>query len=152
MKDFVPFKRAVPILLSLMVIMGCSDDDDMASHDFTGSWKVAYYLEGNQKVTKEDRPTWPDINDGDITAIFTEPNHEGRGTVSGTSVTNAYNANYTLEKSGAMTIDPITTTLINQPDWTDLYHLSGAKTFEVKGSNLFLSAMGENLVIVFEPN
>lgn len=109
-------------------------------------------MQGNQKVTKEDSPTWPDFNNGDITATFTVPDESGKGVVSGISVTNGYHGDYTLERNGTLTIDPIAATLVNEPDWTDLFHITGPKTYTVKGSNLFLASKNQNLVIVFEQN
>ncbi|MBW8244254.1 META domain-containing protein [Muricauda oceani] len=152
MKPTLTHQKSVLLFFLFTLLLGCSNDDGTISYDFVGSWKVSYYMEGSQKVTKEDSPTWPDYNNGDITATFTAPDGNGKGVVSGISVTNAYHGDYTLERNGTLTIDPIATTLVNQPDWADLYHITGPKTYKIKGSNLFLYSKDEDLVIVMESN
>jgi len=88
MKIYAPIKIFALIVTLAFIIGGCSKDDDETSYDLSGDWKVAYYIENGRKITKADKNTWPDSNNGDITASFSNPDIEGKGTISGITVTN----------------------------------------------------------------
>ena len=138
------------LTIVLFVFNSCSKDNDEISYDLAGSWKVIYFKDGSKKIQKTPDNTWPDINNGDITANFSEPDSHGKGTVSGIKVTNGYNGNFTISGSGKIYIGPITTTYINEPDWTELFNISAADNFEIKNSKLFIYYNSGNNIIVFE--
>jgi hypothetical protein len=130
----------------------CSNDDDISNYDLTGNWRVIYFMENDTKITKEDKNSWPDINNGDITASFSELNDNGKGEVSGITVSNNYNGDYTISENGVISIGLIATTYINEPEWTDLYRLSSAENYEIKNSKLIIFYNNKKNSIVFERN
>lgn len=134
----------------LFLFSSCSKNDDETSYDIAGSWKVVYFKEGYKKITKTADNTWVDINNGDITANFTEPDSLGKGTISGITVTNGYIGNYTILSKGEISVGPVTTTYINEPEWTDLFVLQAAEKFEVRNSKLFIYYNNNKNVIVLE--
>ena len=136
----------------LLLQVHCSKDNAEIPHDLTGSWKVIYFMDGNKKITKTEDNTWPDINNGDITANFIEPDSNRKGTISGISVSNRYNGNYTVLENGKISIGPITTTFINEPEWTNLFNLSAAENFEIRNSRLIIYYNNRKNNITFERN
>ena len=152
MKKISPSGFLVLMVVAILLISSCSKNDDEISYDLSGNWKVAYYLENGQKITKEDKNTWPDINNGDITASFSNPDTDGKGTITGITVSNGYNGEYSLENNGEISIGPISTTFINEPEWTELYNISVVQNFEVRNSELLMSYNSGKSVIVFERN
>ncbi|ASV31097.1 META domain-containing protein [Maribacter cobaltidurans] len=146
------FKMGLWALLTFFVSLGCSKDDDI-SYDLVGSWKVTYYITaGDLSITKEQNPTWPEVNGGEITATFGEPGDGGEGILSGFTVSNSYTGSYTAKKNGELSIGPVATTLINEPEWTSLYNISAAQEYEVKGDELFIYYNDRTDAIVFERN
>ena len=152
MKKIFPNGFLALMVAAILIISSCSKNDDEISYDLSGNWKVAYYLENGQKITKEDKNTWPEINNGDITASFSNPDTDGKGTISGITVSNGYNGEYSLENDGGISIGPISTTFINEPEWTELYNISAVQNFEVRNSELLMSYNGGKSVIVFQRN
>ena len=153
MKAPCPTKIAIcSVIVALFLSVGCSKDDTAVSYDLAGNWKVVYYIDGSETITKTDENTWPDINNGDVTANFTEPDDGGEGAISGITVTNAYQGNYTLGAEGEITIGPVATTFINEPEWTNLFRISGAQNYEVKNSRLFIYYNDGQNAIVLERN
>lgn len=136
----------------ILFISGCSEDNNESSFDLRGNWKVAYFSVNGTRITKADKNTWPDINNGDITANFSSPDVNGKGTVSGFTVSNAYNGEYALEGNGKIMIGPISTTFINEPEWTELYNISAAQTFELRNSELIIYYNEGKSIIAFERN
>ncbi len=145
-------KNLVLLIVVMFIFNSCSKDDDTISYDLSGSWKVIYFMDGNKKITKTDDNTWLDINNGDVTANFSELDSNGKGTISGIAVSNGYNGNYTILESGKISIESITTTLINQPEWANLFKISAAENFEIRNSRLIISYNNGNNFIVFERN
>jgi len=152
MKTNSLIKNGVLLFVTLFVLISCSKDDDSISYDLTGSWKVIYFIDNNEKITKTEDNTWLDINDGEITANFTEPDSTGGGTISGITVTNGYNGEYTIQGNGEISIGPISTTLINEPEWTELFIINSAENFEIRNSRLFIYYNNKENVIAFERN
>ncbi|MBJ2176280.1 hypothetical protein JBL43_18660 [Aureibaculum sp. A20] len=152
MKTSSSIKNLTLLLVTLFIFNSCTKDDDTISYDLTGSWKVVYFRDGNKKITKSEDNTWPDINNGDITAIFTAPDSNGKATVSGITVSNGYTGDYTIQKTGEIEIGPITTTFINEPEWTKLYKISSVQEFEIRNTNLFMYYNNKKNTIVFERN
>ena len=150
MKNYSPSSFLVLMAIAVLIISSCSKNDDEVFHDLSGNWKVAYYLENGQKITKEDKNTWPDINNGDITASFSNPDTNGKGTISGIAVSNGYNGEYSLANNGEISIGPISTTFINEPEWTELYNINAVKNFEVRNSELLMFYNEGKSVIAFE--
>ena len=151
MQVFSSCKEVLIISFALILSNGCSKSEDEISYDLIGNWKVIYYINGDEKITKTQDNTWPDINNGDITANFTEPD-DNEGTISGITVSNQYSGSYTLGERGQIAIGPISTTLINEPEWTDLFHISATNTYEIKDSQLFLYTGDRENTIVFDRN
>lgn len=128
----------------------CSNDDSVINSDLVGNWKVIYFMENDIKITKEDKNSWPDINNGDITATFSEPNDKGKGTISGKKVSNSYNGNYTISENGRITMGSIITTEITEPEWTELFLIGQVENYEIKNSNLILYYNNMKNSIIFE--
>jgi len=145
-------KVSVLLLVFIFMLNSCTKDDNAISYDLTGSWKVLYFIDGDKKITKSKDNTWPDINKGDITANFTEPDSSGKGTISGIRVTNRYNGDYTIQKNGEIVIAPISTTYISEPEWTALFHISSAEHYEIKNAMLFIYYGNNKNSIAFERN
>ncbi len=152
MKTSSLVKNLVLPIITIFILISCSNDDDEISYDLTGSWKVIYFIDGNKKITKTADNTWPDINNGDITANFTEPDSNGNGTISGIKVSNGYNGDYTIQRNGEISIGPIISTEINEPEWTELFHISSAENFEIRNSILLVHHNNKKNVIAFERN
>ncbi len=152
MKSYSSIKISTLLIVFTLIFNSCSNDNDEVSYDLTGNWKVVYFLDNGNKITKTQDNTWSDINNGDITASFTEPNSNGKGTISGITVSNGYNGEYSVQNDGKISIGPITTTFINEPEWTELYHINAAQNFEVKNSRLLISYNNGKNVIAFERN
>ena len=150
MKTNCVFKWLMVLGITGLVFGSCSNDDDESPVELAGEWTVVYYIEQDTKITKADKATWPEINNGDITARFSEPDDKGEGNISGITVSNRYNGNYTVKENGEITISPVSSTLINEPEWTELFRISGAETYEIRGSKLFIYYNGRENTIVFE--
>ena len=150
MKTYSSIKNFVLLIVTIFLLNSCSKDDDDISYDLTGSWKVIYFMNGNKKITKSEDNTWPSVNNGDITAIFTEPDNKGEGSISGITVSNSYNGDYKIQNSGEISIGPISTTLINEPEWTELFDIGLAQNFEIRNSSLLIYYKNGENVIVFE--
>ena len=150
MKVKFSFKVSIVLLITMFVNTSCSKDNVTAINDLTGNWKVVYFLNNETKITKTDENTWPETNNGDITANFTETGSDGIGTISGITVSNTYNGQYIILSDTEITIGPITTTEINEPEWTDLFLIGSAQKYEIKNSRLFIYYNDDNNVIVFE--
>lgn len=152
MKTTSLIKDSVLLIVAIFIFNSCSNNDDEISYDLTGSWKVIYFMDGNKKILKTEDNTWLDINNGDITANFTEPDINGIGTISGITVSNGYNGDYSIQGNGEISIGPVTTTLINEPEWTELFHISSAENFEIRNSRLLLYYNNKKNIIAFERN
>lgn len=152
MKTLFLLKKIILLVTTLVLLQSCSKNDDDISYDLTGNWKVIYFIENDNKITKSDQNTWPDFNKGDITANFTEPDSNGRGNISGIRVSNAYNGEYTIERNGRISIENIISTDINEPDWTKLFKINSAENFEIKNSILLISYNMKKNIIAFERN
>ncbi|SHI77452.1 hypothetical protein [Aquimarina spongiae] len=152
MKSYAPVKVFVLIVTLVFIIGSCSKDDGETSYDLSGDWKVAYYIENGRKITKADKNTWPDSNNGDITASFSKPDIEGKGTISGITVTNSYQGEYTIDGIGKITIGSVYSTLINEPEWTQLYNIIAVQSFEIRNSELLMYYNDGEIIIVFERN
>ena len=144
-------KSSALLVFILLLCFSCSNDDDDFSADLVGSWKVVYYITaGDLTITKAKNPTWPDVNDGEITAVFSEPDGDGKGTVTGYRVSNLYNASYTARSNGKLSIGPVASTEVNEPEWTSLYDISSAQNYEIVGDQLFIYSNNKINTIVLE--
>ncbi len=151
MYPYSSIKTVAIFIAVLLLCSNCSNDDDtIISYDLTGGWIVVSFVNNGTTITKTAENTWLDINNGDITANFSEPNAEGEGTISGVTVTNAYTGSYTIKEGGEITISPVATTLINEPEWTQWFQISGAEQYEIKSEQLFIYSNDKKNVIVFE--
>lgn len=139
MKAFFSFYKFLLFITILFLSNSCSKSDDVINYELTGSWKVISFVEdNNKKITKSEDNTWLDINNGDITINFEEADNSGQGIFSGINVTNAYSGSYTVKDDGKITVSPIATTLINQPEWSKLFKISNAENYEVRNSQLII--------------
>ena len=152
MKYYYSTRISALLIVFVLIFNNCSKDNDEISYDLTGNWKVVYYWDNGEKITKTEDNTWPEINNGDITACFTEPDSNGKGIVSGITVSNSYNGEYIIEGNGKISIGPITTTLVYEPEWTELYHINAAQKFEIRNSKLLIFYNNGKNVIAFERN
>ncbi|PKP13482.1 MAG: hypothetical protein CVU08_05205 [Bacteroidetes bacterium HGW-Bacteroidetes-3] len=150
MKTNSLIKKSIFLLVVAFFLNSCSKED--ISYDLIGSWKVIYYINDSKKITKTDDNTWPDINNGDITANFSEPDSNGKGTVSGFRVSNVYSGDYTINNDGNITFGEIIQTYINEPDWTKLYNLSSVEHYQIRRSILLLYHNNDKTVIGLERN
>lgn len=146
------FKIGLWALLTFFMSSGCSKDDNI-SYDLVGSWVVTYYITaGDLSITKEQNPTWPEVNGGEISATFDAPGDGGEGILSGFTVSNSYTGSYTAKENGELSIGFIASTLANEPEWASLYNISAAQEYEVKGDELFIYYNDRTDAIVFERN
>ena len=144
-------KTAPFLVVALLLLSNCSNDDDaVISYDLTGSWRVVSFIVDGSTISKTAENTWLDINNGDITANFAEPNAEGEGALTGVTVTNSYTGSYTIQEGGEIAIGPVATTFINEPEWTQWYQISGAQRYEVRNEQLFIYYNNDDDVIIFE--
>ncbi|UMB61186.1 hypothetical protein MHL31_03030 [Lutibacter sp. A80] len=150
MKAYSSIKIWIFLIFVIFMVNGCSKDNDEITYDLTGNWKVVYYLDIGKKITKTEENSWLDINNGNITANFTEPDIEGKGNVSGTRVTNGYNGNYTIKENGEISFEQILQTEINEPEWTDLFNLEAVKHYQIKNAILLLYYNNNNNIIALE--
>ncbi|GAB1857672.1 hypothetical protein MHTCC0001_25090 [Flavobacteriaceae bacterium MHTCC 0001] len=137
----------------ILVFNSCSKEDAKISNDpndLSGDWKVAYFLDNGNKITKTEKNTWPDVNNGDITASFTITNDNGSGTISGISVTNNYHGEYTILENGKINIEGVYSTYIAEPEWTSLYRLHEVENFEIKNGMLLISYNNGKNIIAFQ--
>lgn len=132
------FYRILLFTTVFFLVHSCSKNDDVITYDLTGSWKVVSFLEDNKKITKSEDNTWLDINNGDITINFEEPDDNGVGVFSGINVTNGFSGNYTLKEDGIITIGSISTTFINEPEWSKLFKISNVENYEIRNSQLII--------------
>lgn len=129
------------LLFTTIFLLGisCSKNDDVITYDLTGSWKVLSFVEdNNKKITKSEDNTWLDINNGDITINFEEANHVGEGIFSGINVSNGFSGNYMVKENGEITIGSISTTFINEPEWSKLFKISNTENYELRNSQLII--------------
>ncbi len=153
MKTYYSLRTAIFFTAVLLLFVNCTNEDNNEiSYDLTGNWRVVYFMDGDEKVTKAEANTWPDVNNGDITTNFTEPDSDGQGTISGITVTNAFNGSYTIEDQGELFIGPVATTFINEPEWTALFRLGGNHNYEIRNATLFIYYNNGNNTIAFERN
>lgn len=145
------FKIASFLIVALLLFSNCSNDDDTeVSFDIMGSWRVVSFVVDGTTITKTAENTWLDVNNGDITANFSEPNAEGEGSITGITVSNAYTGSYIIQVGGEIAIGPVATTLINEPEWTQWYQISGAQRYEIRNEQLFIYYNDDENIIVFE--
>lgn len=152
MKASFNYTKHVFCVLAFLFLSNCSKNDDNISYDLIGNWKVIYFIENGSKIFKSNENTWPDINNGDITANFTRPDDNGNGEVSGIKVTNRYSGSYTINENGKIEIGAIVTTFINEPDWTELFQITRVEDYEIRNSKLIIYYNNKNNSIVFERN
>ncbi len=123
------------------------------SYDLTGIWKVQYFIDGDaNKIEKSEENTWLDINNGDIAITFQEPNSKREGKFSGINVSNGYSGNYQLIENDEIFIGSITTTLVNELEWSRLFKISNTERFEVRNYELIMYRTNEQGKIVLERN
>ncbi|PHN06921.1 hypothetical protein CRP01_08885 [Flavilitoribacter nigricans DSM 23189 = NBRC 102662] len=133
-----------------MLFSACSKDQDEISYDLTGDWKVVYYIDHGEKITKTEDNTWPHINNGDITANFSSVDSNGEGDIAGVKVSNAYGGKYTIQNHGNISFGPMATTFVAEPEWTRLYQIMAAQRYEIRNSILLIFYNDGKNIIAFE--
>ena len=128
-------------LLSMIFITACDKNENAASYDLTGNWKVISFedYENSTKVTKTDENTWPQFNNGDNTLNFT-PSNATIGIVSGIGVTNSFTSNYTIDKKGKFSLNGGGIfTMMGEPEWGTLFRsISEVESYEIRNGYLIL--------------
>ncbi|SFU75932.1 Uncharacterized lipoprotein YehR, DUF1307 family [Pustulibacterium marinum] len=134
--------KMVSLLVALVLItMACGNHNDPLYYDeqLAGDWKVSYYMQDDMQITKEQQPTWPTVNDGEITASFSEPATNASGGIQGIAVSNMYNGTYTITDHNNITFTNLVSTYAAEPEWTTLFHeLTYATHFVIDGEQLFI--------------
>ena len=62
----------------------------------------------------------------------------GEGMFSGINVSNEFSGNYTIKDNGEITIGSISTTFINEPEWSKLFKISNVESYEIRNSELII--------------
>lgn len=152
MKPNSSIKTLLILIVFVLIFNSCSKENNETHYNFTGNWKVVYFLDSGKKITKTQNNTWPDRNNGDITASFSNPDVEGKGTVSGIRVSNGYSGSYTIHDGGKISFTQVIQTEINEPKWTDLFNLGMVENYQIRNSVLLLSSNNGEKIIAFERN
>ncbi|WP_442267194.1 hypothetical protein ACSIGC_05740 [Tenacibaculum sp. ZS6-P6] len=139
MKKQIKTILSITFFTLLISLTSCSKDEEnnIELHNIDGNWKVAYYMENGNKITKNEKPTWPDFNNGEITLKLTKINEEGKRFVSGHTVTNLFNGEYEVTKNKNISFSVIST-LISEPEWTQLFSINKINRYDVIEGNLIL--------------
>ncbi|WP_299625890.1 hypothetical protein [uncultured Tenacibaculum sp.] len=142
---------SITFLTLFIGLTSCSKDEDnnIQPNEIEGNWKVAYYLQDGNKITKAEKPTWPDFNNGEITLNLSEENDQGERFASGRTVSNLFNGEYELNENRSISFSVITT-LINEPEWTKLFRLHKVNRYNIVDGNLVLYY--DDVLIVLERN
>jgi len=146
------FSKSIILAISILCFMGCSKGEEDTYYRLAGNWKVLYYIENGQKITKIEKPTWSKYNNGEITATFTRPDINGRGSITGITGTNSYNGTYTVQENGKISFDSLSSTEIGEPPWTRLFNIGFAENFEVNNLILLMYYNDNKSIIVLGKN
>jgi len=149
MKKLIKLITFLTLCLFFTGMTSCSDNEDNSlsdSSELQGNWKVIHYIIDGKKITKTEENTWSNINNGDINIKLTLPDEDGKGEVSGKSVTNSLGGNYTLGDNNAITFY-ITTTLIAEPEWGLLFQIYKVDKYNIKNGKLYLH-YDSNLIVL----
>ena len=157
MKDFKLSFFA--ILTILIVIFGCEKEksiqtiiDDKNITTIAGTWKVVSYddLANNTQITKDANNTWPKSNNGDV--IITFQDTQDTGLIDGITVINEVSGNYILSNPRKISVVNFMGTLINQPDWADLFweNLPKSEEYSVNKTQLRIFYNSNKNSITFE--
>jgi hypothetical protein len=140
MKNLSYLPKTILISIVALFINACDNDEIDVKYDITGDWKVIYFenFETSTVITKTEKNTWSQFNNGDNTVSFI-PSNETSGIVSGRNVTNTFNANYTIDQHGRITLSGGLWTMINEPEWGRLFHwICDAESYEIKNGLLII--------------
>ncbi|SNR14968.1 META domain-containing protein [Tenacibaculum jejuense] len=140
---------SITFLTLLIGLTSCSKDEDnnIQPNTIEGSWKVTHYIQDGNKITKAEKPTWPDINDGEITLLLAAENEEGERSASGKTVTNNFFGEYNIDTDKKISFS-VFTTFISEPEWTQLFALNKVNRYDIINNNLILYY--EDVSIVLE--
>lgn len=150
MKAYTSVKFRILLIVFILTLNSCSKNSYEISYDLTGNWKVVYYLDNGKKITKTEDNTWLNVNNGDITASFTDPDLEGKGTISGTRVSNGYYGSYIILGNNEISFSQVIQTEINEPSWTDLFNLGAINHYQIRNSILLLYYNNNKVIIALE--
>jgi hypothetical protein len=128
------------LLFACYLLSSCTKNENPVPSDLIGDWKVISFDDNvaMTKVYKTSNNTWPDFNNGDITASFSKSSSTS-GDISGRNVTNSFTAKYDILSDNRIVIKDGLWTMINEPEWGRMFHsISSAETFEVSGDILII--------------
>ncbi len=152
MKNFSYLPKTIFISIVAFFINACDKNEIDVKYDITGDWKVVSFEnhETSTVITKTDENTWSQFNAGDNTVSFT-PSNETSGIISGQNVTNTFSANYTIDKKGGITLSDGLWTMINEPEWGQLFHwISDAESYEIRNGLLVIFTTDKKKSITLE--
>lgn len=138
MKNLFFVTKMIFLAIVATFINACDKDEDVITYDLTGNWKVISFnnYESSTTITKTEDNTWTQFNNGDITVSF-EAFDLTSGKISGINVTNSFLGDYTVDSKGAILINNVIWTEINEPEWGRLFHsIVNAETFELRNESL----------------
>ncbi len=138
MKNLFFVTKMILLAIVATFITACDKDEDVITYDLTGNWKVISFnnYESSTTITKTEDNTWTQFNNGDITVSF-DASDLTSGKISGINVTNSFLGNYTVDSKGAISINNVIWTMINEPEWGRLFHsIVNAETFELRNGSL----------------
>jgi hypothetical protein len=137
MKNLAYLPKMVLIAITAFCLSACGKDKIDVVYDITGDWKVASY-KTSTVITKTEKNTWNQFNNGDVTVSFTETDITS-GEISGIKVTNSFKGEYTIRNNGEISISNLGQTLINEPEWGRLFDsISNAESYEIKNNHLII--------------
>lgn len=129
--------RIVLLVIVAFYINACDKDEIEVKYDITGDWKVVSY-KTSTVITKNEENTWSQFNNGDVTVSFTATDLES-GKIYGIKVTNSFSSNYSIDNKGAISIDNLYQTKINEPKWGRLFDsIKNAESYEVRDNRLII--------------
>jgi len=149
----------IAFLTILTVICGCEKEksikaiaDDKNITTIAGTWKVVSYddLVNNTQITKDTNNTWPRFHNGDVIVTFQDT--LDTGLIDGITVVNEVSGNYILSNPRKISVVNFMGTLINQPDWADLFweNLPKSEEYSVNKTQLRIFYNSNKNSITFE--
>lgn len=130
--------------VSILLIMGCSNDDDnnsvQGNDSIIGEWELMYYFESNN----QDLP--PD-GEAPVIISFTTDNFNGNTSV------NTFLGTY-LSENTDLTFLEFSTTEVNETEWGNRFYDSVNQSYNTSNQNYEMAyeVVEGNLIIEYIPN
>ena len=141
----------IGLFLSIFLLHSCSKEE-IGPRTIEGNWIVTSYedYETATSITKTEENTWSDSNNGDVTVRFSFTK-EMEGEISGINVTNIFNGGFLLKSDRRITIGPLITTRVGEPEWAAMFHsITLAESYEVDENRLIIFYNNKKNAIVLE--